>query len=120
MTSPRARYKVCEKDNVINYKLSDDVNLSDHGHAKSEEEKTECGGELASLENRKSYEKSSLSDELHLGPQLLGPHVDDAGDEGLDDTELGVDADGDQHEEEHHRPDRPSWQLQHHLGELVS
>jgi len=46
---------------------------------------------------------------------LLGPHVDDAGDEGLDDTELGVDADGDQHEEEHHRPDRPSWQLQHHL-----
>ena len=69
----------------------------------------------------KKVQKSffSLSDQLHLWPQLLGPHVDDAGDEGLDDTELGVDADGDQHEEEHHRPDRPSGQLQHHLGELA-
>ena len=70
---------------------------------------------LWKTENHKQF--FSHSDELHLGPQLLGPHVDDAGDEGLDDTELGVDADGDQHEEEHHRPDRPSWQLQHHLGD---
>ena len=43
-----------EENNVINCKLSDDINLSDHGHPKSEEEKTECGGELASLENGKS------------------------------------------------------------------
>ena len=45
----------------------------------------------------------------YLGPQLLGPHVNDASDEGLNDAELGVDADGDEHEEEHHRPHRTPW-----------
>ena len=51
----------------------------------------------------------------YLWPQLLRPHVNDASDEGLNDAELGVDADGDQHEEEDHRPDGAPWQLQHHL-----
>ena len=41
---------------------------------------------LWKTEKSKTY--FSLSDELHLWPELLGPHVDDAGDEGLDDTEL--------------------------------
>ena len=41
---------------------------------------------LWKTENQKQF--FSLSGELHLGPQLLGPHVDDAGEEGLDDTEL--------------------------------
>ena len=45
----------------------------------------------------------------YLGPQLLGPHVNDASDEGLNDAELGVDADGDEHEEEHHCPHRATW-----------
>ena len=62
---------------------------------------------LWKTENHKQF--FSHSDELHLGPQLLGPHVNDASDEGLNDAELGVDADGDEHEEEHHRPHRAPW-----------
>ena len=56
-----------------------------------------------------------LSCNPYLWSQLLWPHVNDASDEGLNDAELGVDTNGDQHEEEDHRPDRAPWQLQHHL-----
>ena len=35
-----------------------------------------------------NHKKNSYFGQLHLWPELLGPHVDDAGDEGLDDTEL--------------------------------
>ena len=64
-----------------------DAALRDHGDSEDEHEEDHDGGELESAR-----------------AQDLGPVVDDAGDEGLEDAELRVEAEGQQHQEEEDRP----------------
>ena len=64
-----------------------DAALRDHGDSEDEHEEDHDGGELESAR-----------------AQDLGPVVDDAGDEGLEDAELRVEPEGQQHQEEEDRP----------------
>ena len=72
--------------------------LGDHGDSEDEHEYDHEGGE---------HEPAR--------PQVLGPVVDKADDEGLEDAELRVEAEREQHHEEEDRPEGRGAQLEHDL-----